>query len=40
MPDLPTLELTFRNVAGDPWEGRRWRGTRATPARPLPSVKG
>lgn len=37
---LPTLELTFHDVAGDPWEGRAAARFQGEPGEPFPVREG
>jgi len=40
MPALPVLELTFHNVAGDPWEGEAIARFNGEPGDPFPVREG
>ena len=40
MPDLPILELTFRNVGGDPWEGEAVARFDDEPSKPFAVREG
>jgi hypothetical protein len=40
MSALPTLDLTFRNVAGDPWEGEAVARYQGDPREPFPVREG